>query len=62
MTGPDKGKQGLINQVVEERNWVFVEELNCKYVPYGQKKGFPGIIIKEEKPLLVITSVYEKFT
>ena len=29
MVGKDKGKQGLINCVIKERNWVFVEGLNC---------------------------------
>lgn len=28
MVGRDKGKQGLVKQIVYERNWVFVEGLN----------------------------------
>lgn len=53
MTGPDKGKQGIINQIIEERNWVFVQGLNCKLKTIGQTKTFPGIVTKVEKPLLV---------
>lgn len=53
MAGPDKGKQGIINQIVEERNWVFVEGLNWKYITYGKTKTFPGIVAREERPLLV---------
>lgn len=53
LNGRDKGKQGIVNQVIEERNWVFVEGLNCKLTTYGKKEDFPGIVIKEEMPLLV---------
>lgn len=28
MVGKDKGKQGIVSQVIQERNWVFVEGLN----------------------------------
>lgn len=28
MVGKDKGKQGIISQVIQERNWVIVEGLN----------------------------------
>lgn len=60
MVGPDKGKQGIINQVVQERNWVFVEGMNCKLVHHGKKDGFPGIMIREEKPLLVRFTYFHK--
>lgn len=53
MSGPDKGKQGIINQIIEERNWVFVEGLNWKYTTFGKTKTFPGIVVREERPLLV---------
>lgn len=53
LTGRDKGKQGIINQVIEERNWVFVEGLNWKYITYGDDKDFPGVVAREERPLLV---------
>ena len=36
--GKDKGKQGLVNYVVEERNWVFVDGLNCKYEKFGKMR------------------------
>lgn len=28
MVGKDKGKQGIVSQVIQERNWVFVDGLN----------------------------------
>ncbi len=31
LRGKDKGKQGYINYIVQEKNWVCVEGLNCKY-------------------------------
>ena len=29
LVGKDKGKQGLVNCIIKERNWVYVEGLNC---------------------------------
>ena len=29
LKGKDAGKQGIINDVIKERNWVVVEGLNC---------------------------------
>ncbi len=29
MKGKDAGKQGLVNAVIKQRNWVFVAGLNC---------------------------------
>ncbi len=29
MTGKDAGKQGIVSGIVRERNWIFVEGLNC---------------------------------
>jgi len=54
MTGKDKGKQGLVNYVVRERNWVYVEGLNTKYETHqiGGK-----LMYKREKPLLVTGDV-----
>ena len=34
--------QGYINMIVQERNWVTVEGLNCKYEMQGGGKNFPG--------------------
>lgn len=57
LVGKDKGKQGIINYVVKERNWVCVEGLNCKYKYIGGTKDFPGIMTKDEQPLLVTSEV-----
>ena len=29
MIGKDQGKHGLVNSIIKERNWVYVEGLNC---------------------------------
>lgn len=29
LAGPDKGKQGIVIMIIQERNWVLVEGLNC---------------------------------
>jgi len=52
-TGKDKGKQGYINYVVQERNWVCVEGLNGEYKTMGVEEEFPGYMYLDEKPLLV---------
>ncbi len=58
LTGKDKGKQGYICYIVQERNWVYVEGLNCKKVIEGKdNRGFPGSLRLEEKPLLVTTDI-----
>jgi len=57
LVGPDKGKQGYINMIVQERNWVTVEGLNCEYKVMGDGQDFPGMMYKEEQPLLVTTDV-----
>jgi len=57
MVGPDKGKQGYINMIVQERNWVTVEGLNCKHKVIGESATFPGMMYKEEQPLLVTTDI-----
>ncbi|KAK7083265.1 39S ribosomal protein L24, mitochondrial [Halocaridina rubra] len=57
LTGPDKGKQGIVNYVVQERNWVIVEGLNCTYKMLGEEFNYPGMMIKDEQPLLVTTQV-----
>lgn len=51
--GRDKGKQGIVKQVIQERNWVIVEGLNCHFRRVGQDKEYPGVLIKSEAPLLV---------
>nr|CAD7414611.1 unnamed protein product [Timema cristinae] len=57
LTGPDKGKQGIVKQVIQERNWVIVEGMNCHLRMVGRSKDFPGVCIKSEAPLLVTNQV-----
>lgn len=57
LVGKDKGKQGLVTQVIQERNWVIVEGLNTHLRRVGKDKSFPGIIVKSESPLLVTDQV-----
>ncbi len=57
LKGKDKGKQGYISYVVQERNWVCVEGLNCKRETVGKTEGFPGMIRLVEQPLCVITDI-----
>lgn len=55
LVGRDKGKQGIVKQVIQERNWVIVEGLNCHFRRAGQDKDYPGVLLKSEAPLLVFT-------
>ena len=57
MTGDDKGKQGHILYVVQERNWVIVQGLNCTYDTEMKEKDFPGVMTMKEKPLLVTKDI-----
>uniref|UniRef100_A0A0K8UYZ3 Large ribosomal subunit protein uL24m n=1 Tax=Bactrocera latifrons TaxID=174628 RepID=A0A0K8UYZ3_BACLA len=57
LVGKDKGKQGIVTQVISERNWVMVEGLNWHYRTVGAEEGFPGILIKSESPLDVTKDV-----
>ncbi|KAG5672103.1 hypothetical protein PVAND_002258 [Polypedilum vanderplanki] len=57
LVGKDKGKQGIINQIFQERNWVIVEGLNCHFRSVGKEKDYPGVIIRSEAPLLVTSQV-----
>ena len=57
MTGDDKGKQGYVCFIVQERNWVLVEGLNCEYKQDGESGLYPGFMTKKEKPLLVTTDI-----
>jgi large subunit ribosomal protein L24 len=57
LVGKDKGKQGIVTQVIPERNWVVVEGLNCHYRRVGQDKEYPGVTIKSEAPLLVTNQI-----
>lgn len=53
LTGKDKGKVGIVNYTVEERNWVFVEGLNVERKHLRKSYKNPGIIMTEEAPLLI---------
>ncbi|XP_037958696.1 probable 39S ribosomal protein L24, mitochondrial [Teleopsis dalmanni] len=57
LVGKDKGKQGIVTQVIPERNWVIVEGLNWHYRQVGKDEDFPGIIVKSEAPLDVVTGI-----
>lgn len=57
LVGKDKGKQGIVSQVIQERNWVIVEGLNTHLRTVGGDKDFPGVLIQSESPLLVTNQV-----
>lgn len=57
MTGDDKGKEGIINYIVQERNWVCVEGLNVEYESIGKDKDFPGMMMTKELPLDVTKDI-----
>lgn len=57
LVGPDKGKQGIVNQIIQERNWVIVEGLNTHLRLVGKEKEYQGVLIRSESPLLVTTQV-----
>lgn len=57
LVGRDKGKQGIVSQIIPERNWVIVEGLNCHMRRVGADEEFPGIVIRSESPLLVTNQV-----
>lgn len=46
LVGKDKGKQGIVKQIFQERNWVTVEGLNCELKKIGERKDFPGIYMQ----------------
>lgn len=55
--GRDKGKQGFVCQVFQERNWVIVDGLNCELRVIGKTDDNPGVTIQSEVPLLVTTEI-----
>lgn len=57
MVGKDKGKQGVISYVIQERNWVLVEGLNTKIETLGKTKKYAGVVVQTEQPLLVTGEV-----
>lgn len=57
LVGRDKGKQGIVCQVIQERNWVVVEGLNCYHKTIGKEDDYPGIVVCAEAPLLVTSDI-----
>lgn len=57
LVGPDKGKQGYVKTIYQERNWVTVEGLNTVVKVQGKEKNFPGVAITESHPLLVTDDI-----
>jgi len=57
LKGVDTGKIGIVCLVVKERNWCFVEGLNCVYKWAGKTADNPGDMLREERPLLVTSEV-----
>lgn len=53
LTGKDKGKHGIVVQVIQERNWVVVEGRNTYLKRIGATRNFKGVLSKVEAPLLV---------
>lgn len=52
LKGPEKGVQGIVNYIVKERNWVFVQGVNLQRDMVNTEKSHGNIIVKE-LPLLV---------
>uniref|UniRef100_A0A0B6YRB6 Large ribosomal subunit protein uL24 C-terminal domain-containing protein n=1 Tax=Arion vulgaris TaxID=1028688 RepID=A0A0B6YRB6_9EUPU len=57
LKGYDKGKQGIVCTLIKERNWCYVEGLNCFYRWVNRTPTSAGMLSKVEKPLLVTTEV-----
>ncbi|XP_029165873.1 probable 39S ribosomal protein L24, mitochondrial [Nylanderia fulva] len=57
LVGKDKGKQGIVKEIYQERNWIIVEGLNTKLKRVMQDKQFPGFYTQQEQPLLVTSQV-----
>lgn len=51
--GPEKGKQGIINYIVKERNWVFVQGLNLRREYTNRDGKSLGNITCTEDPFLI---------
>ncbi|KYN41527.1 putative 39S ribosomal protein L24, mitochondrial [Trachymyrmex septentrionalis] len=56
LVGKDKGKQGIVKEIYQERNWVIVEGLNTK-LEYQKMDKKSGIYMQQEQPLLVTSQV-----
>ncbi|KYQ60436.1 putative 39S ribosomal protein L24, mitochondrial [Trachymyrmex zeteki] len=57
LVGKDKGKQGIVKDIYQERNWIIVEGLNTKLECQKIGKKYPSIYMQQEQPLLVTSQV-----
>lgn len=57
MIGKDRGKQGIVNYIVKERNWIFVEGLNLERKLIQSDHNYHGVIQTREIPLLYPSQV-----
>ncbi|XP_050438471.1 probable 39S ribosomal protein L24, mitochondrial [Adelges cooleyi] len=57
LVGPDKGKQGIVARLYQERNWVIVEGLNCELKEVDHYEGHLSMVQQQEMPLLVTNEV-----
>lgn len=57
MKGKDKGKQGIIVNVIQEKNWVIVENINLKHSIMENTHEYPGFCYYNEQPLLVTEDI-----
>lgn len=57
LVGKDKGKQGIVKDIIQERNWVIVDGLNCHLRRIGADNKFSGVYVNSEAPLLVTNQV-----
>ncbi|OXA62470.1 hypothetical protein Fcan01_02801 [Folsomia candida] len=58
LVGRDRGKHGIVSQVIQERNWIFVAGLNTHLRRVGSRQeGSAGFYVKSEAPLLVTNQV-----
>lgn len=53
MVGRDKGKQGIVSNIIPERNWVFVEDLNMVRLTFKSNKfvTFRAANLRNEKSI-----------
>ncbi|EGI67503.1 PREDICTED: probable 39S ribosomal protein L24, mitochondrial [Acromyrmex echinatior] len=54
--GKDKGKQGIVKDIYQERNWIIVEGLNTKLECNKINKKY-SVYMQQEQPLLVTSQV-----
>lgn len=57
LVGKDAGKQGIVDTVIRERNWVIVTGLNAEIKPMTEDNGDVFMYEFIERPLLVPTQV-----